>query len=143
MTGLAEPPLEAAVMAALDDPPAAEQGVVEAAGIPFATRSWGDPAAAPVMLIHGVTASSRVWWRVGPALAVGLGRRVVAVDQAGHGRTGHWTGHHRFADNARDVAAFAVAAGLARPDLQVVGHSWGGMTAAHLPGAGLVPETLV
>jgi pimeloyl-ACP methyl ester carboxylesterase len=135
--------LPADVAAALDDPAIPDLGVVEAAGIQFATRSWGDPGAAPLLLIHGITASSRVWWRVGPALAVGLGRRVVAVDQAGHGRTGHWTGHHRFADNALDIRAFAIAAGLGRPDLRVVGHSWGGMTAAALPGAGLVPGRLV
>jgi pimeloyl-ACP methyl ester carboxylesterase len=117
--------------------------VVEAAGIPFATRAWGAPGAAPILLIHGVTAASRMWWRIGPALAAGTGRRVVAVDQAGHGLTRRWMGHHRFADNAADLVAFAVAAGLARPDLRVVGHSWGGMTAAELPAAGLTPEVLV
>jgi pimeloyl-ACP methyl ester carboxylesterase len=130
-------------VAALDDPPPADEAVVEAAGIPFATRSWGDPSAPPILLIHGVTSTARIWWRVGPALAAGLGRRIVAVDQAGHGGTGHWTGHHRFADNAHDVAAFAKAAELARPDLRIVGHSWGGATAAHLPSAGLAPEVLV
>jgi pimeloyl-ACP methyl ester carboxylesterase len=135
--------LPADVTAALDDPTTPDLGVVEAAGIPFATRSWGDPTAAPILLVHGVTASSRIWWRIGPALAAGLGRRIVAVDQAGHGQTGHWTGHHRFADNALDIRAFAIAAGLSRLDLRVVGHSWGGMTAAALPGAGLVPDRLV
>ena len=135
--------LPAAVMAALDDPAAPDLGVVEAAGIPFAIRSWGHPAAPPVLLIHGVTASSRIWWRIGPALAVGLERRIVAVDQAGHGLTGNWTGHHRFGDNAADIATFASAAGLARADLRIVGHSWGGMTAAVLPAAGLVPDILV
>jgi len=135
--------LSSAVLAALDDPAAPEFGVVEAAGIPYATRSWGDPGAAPLLLLHGVTASSRVWWRIGPALAVGLGRRVVAVDQAGHGRTRHWTGHHRFADNAADIAALAHAADLVGPGLRVVGHSWGGMTAAALPGAGLIPDRMV
>jgi pimeloyl-ACP methyl ester carboxylesterase len=68
---------------------------------------------------------------------------VVAVDQAGHGLSRRWTGHHRFADNALDLVAFADAAGLARPDLRVVGHSWGGMTAAALPAAGLAPAILV
>jgi pimeloyl-ACP methyl ester carboxylesterase len=135
--------LPAAVAAALDDPAAAEAGVVEAAGIRFATRSWGERAAAPLLLVHGVTASSRIWWRIGPALAVGLGRRVVALDQTGHGLTGAWTGHHRFPDNAADVAAFAAAAGLAVPGLRVVGHSWGAMTVAELPAGGLVPDVLV
>ncbi len=132
-----------AVTAALDDPPEPEHGSVDAAGIPWATRSWGDPTAPPVLLIHGVTTSSRTWWRVGPGLAVGLGRRVVAVDQAGHGRTGHWTGRHRFHDNAADVAAFLAAAGLARSGTSIVGHSWGGMTAAALPATGFAPEVLV
>ena len=135
--------LTAAVAAALDDPAVPDLDVVEAAGIPFAMRSWGHPAAPPVLLIHGVTASSRIWWRIGPALAVGLGRRIVAVDQAGHGRTGSWTGHHRFADNAADLSAFVSAAGLDRTGLRVVGHSWGGMTAAALPAAGVVPDVLV
>ena len=135
--------LPASVRAALAAPTPGEDGTVEAGGRRWATLGWGDPAAPPVLLIHGVTASAAIWWRLGPALAVGLGRRVVAVDQAGHGRTGHWTGHDRFADNAADVAGFAAAAGLDRPDLAVVGHSWGGMTAAALPGAGLVPGCLV
>ena len=123
--------------------PPDEDGLVPSAGIPFATLAWGDPALPPLLLIHGVTASARIWWRVGPALATSLGRRVVAVDQAGHGRTGHWAGHHRFADNAADLVAFVRAAGLDRPDLLVVGHSWGAMSAAELPAAGLLPERLV
>lgn len=135
--------LPAEVVAVLDAPTEPGWITVEAAGIRFAARTWGDPEAAPLLLIHGVTVSSGVWWRVGPALAAGLHRRVVAVDQAGHGRTPQWTGHHRFRDNAADLVAFAEAAGLARPDLRVVGHSWGGMSAAALPAAGLRPEVLV
>ena len=102
----------------------------------------GRPGARPLVLLHGVTASSRVWWRVGPALAA-AGHRVTAPDLPGHGLTGHWTGHHRFRDNAADVAAWIRAAGLDVPELQVVGHSWGGMTAAALPLAGIRPATLV
>jgi pimeloyl-ACP methyl ester carboxylesterase len=113
-----------------------------AAGIPFASIAWGDPGARPLVLLHGVTASARVWWRVGPALAA-AGHRVTAPDLPGHGLTGHWTGHHRFRDNAADVAAWIRASGLDIADLQVVGHSWGGMTAAALPLAGIRPATLV
>jgi pimeloyl-ACP methyl ester carboxylesterase len=144
------PPLAAArsdlavdVALALEEPGVPRMGLVDAAGIPFVTRTWGDPARPPILLVHGVTASSRIWWRLGPALAAGLGACVVAVDQAGHGRTGHWIGHHRFADNAADLAAFVEAAALTLPDLRVVGHSWGGMTAAALPGAGLAPAAVV
>jgi pimeloyl-ACP methyl ester carboxylesterase len=131
------------VAAALDDPPEPDLISVEAAGICFAARTWGRPEDEPLLLVHGVTASSRIWWRIGPALAVGLRRRVVAPDQAGHGRTGTWAGHDRFRDNAADVIAFAAAAGIATPELRVVGHSWGGMTAAAIPAAGLRPDVVV
>jgi len=133
-------PLGAA--AALDDPGDGVRITVQAAGIPFAALTWGEPTARPLLLIHGVTASAAVWWRLGPAFAA-TGRRVVAVDLPGHGLTGHWAGHHRFRDNAADVAAFAEAADLAGPELQVIGHSWGAMTTAALPTAGLRPATLV
>ena len=59
--------------------------VVTAAGIPFSALTWGDPSARPLVLLHGVTASAAIWWRVGPALAA-TGRRVVAPDLPGHGR---------------------------------------------------------
>ena len=137
-----ETDLPDAVAAALNAPTEGERFSVEAAGIPWSALSWGDPAARPLLLIHGVTSSAATWWRIAPALAA-TGRRVVAVDQAGHGRTGHWQGHHRFRDNAADIAAFVRAAGLDRSDLQVVGHSWGAMTAAALPTAGLRPATIV
>jgi pimeloyl-ACP methyl ester carboxylesterase len=127
---------------ALADPDAGERITVEADGIPWSALVWGDPAGRPLLLIHGVTASAAVWWRVGPALAA-TGRRVTAVDQAGHGKTGHWQGHHRFRDNATDIAAFIRAARLDRPDLQVIGHSWGATTAAALPTTGIRPATLV
>src|ERR687897_1911830 len=111
--------LPAAVEATLADPKGGERITVEAAGIPWSALVWGDPVARPLLLIHGVTSSAAIWWRIGPALAA-TGRRVVAVDQAGHGRTGHWQRHHRFRDNAADVAAFIRAANLWRDDLQVV-----------------------
>jgi pimeloyl-ACP methyl ester carboxylesterase len=67
----------------------------------------------------------------------------MALDLPGHGLTGHWTGRHAIHDTAADVAAFARAAGLARDDLQVVGHSWGSRIAAALPAVGLRPSTVV
>jgi pimeloyl-ACP methyl ester carboxylesterase len=118
------------------------RSVTVAAGIPFSSLAWGDPSGRPLVLVHGITASARIWWRVGPAMAAS-GRHVVAPDLPGHGRTGHWAGHHRFRDNAADVAAWIRATGLDVADLQVVGHSWGGMTSAALPVAGIRPATLV
>jgi pimeloyl-ACP methyl ester carboxylesterase len=134
--------LPSAVATALADPTPGARLAIQAAGIPWSALTWGDPAARPLLLIHGVTSSAGNWWRLGPAFAA-AGRRVVAADLPGHGLTGHWQGHHRFRDNAADVAAFARATGLATADLQVVGHSWGAVTAAALPAAGLRPATLV
>jgi len=137
-----ETSLPGPVSAALEAPSAGERISVQAAGIPFSALVWGDPSARALLLIHGVTASAAIWWRIGPALAA-TGRLVVAVDLPGHGRTGHWQGHFRFRDNAADMAAFAREAGLVRDDLQVIGHSWGAMTTAALPAVGLRPATLV
>lgn len=136
------PTLPATVAAALAEPSSGARIAVAAAGIPWSGLAWGEAGARPLLLIHGVTSSAANWWRLGPALAAS-GRRVVAVDLPGHGLTGHWQGHHRFRDNAADVAAFARAAGLATTELQVVGHSWGAVTAAALPAAGLRPATIV
>jgi pimeloyl-ACP methyl ester carboxylesterase len=44
---------------------------------------------------------------------------------------------------AVDLAAWIRAVGLDRPGLQVVGHSYGAVVAAHLPATGLRPSTLV
>src|SRR2546423_5079115 len=95
-TGLLPPPLAASrsdladdVAVALDEPAVPKMGVVEAGGIPFATRTWGDPGGPPILLIHGVTASSRIWWRIGPALAAGPPTPVVPVAPAAPRRTGH------------------------------------------------------
>jgi pimeloyl-ACP methyl ester carboxylesterase len=134
--------LPAPVAEALEQHPAGRRFSTMAAGIPYSAIEWGDPNAHPLLLIHGVTASARIWWRIGPALAA-TGRRVIAVDLPGHGLTGNWRAHHRFRDNAADLAAWIREAGLDRPDLQIVGHSWGAMTAAALPGAGIRPATLV
>ena len=130
------------VLDAIVDPIAGERIVVEAAGLSFSALAWGDPSGRPLVLFHGVTASAAIWWRVGPALAA-TGRRVVAPDLPGHGRTGHWTGRPGFDEMATDMCAWVRAAGLYRPGLQAVGHSYGAMVAAHLAGAGLVTDTIV
>lgn len=130
------------VAAALAAATPGEASTVEAAGIPFAVTSWGDAADRPLLLVHGVTSSSGTWWRVGPALAA-TGRRLVAPDLPGHGRTGNWAGRYRFRETAADVASLVRALGIDRPDLDVVGHSWGAMIVAALPAVGIRPRVLV
>lgn len=133
--------LPPAVAAALAAPSAGDRGQVDAAGTLWPTLSWGDPSARPVVLVHGVTSNAGIWWRVGPAIAAS-GRYVVAIDMPGHGETAPGARSHVLLDTATELAGFIRAAGLDRPDVAVVGHSWGGMVASRLPAAGLAPHTL-
>lgn len=134
--------LQPAVAEALAAPAAGRDGDVDVEGVTWPTITWGSPSDSPVVLVHGVTSNAGIWWRVGPALAAS-GRRVIAIDMPGHGRTTRGPRSHLFAETAMELAAFVRAAELDRPDLAVVGHSWGGMVTAHLPAAGLAPRTLV
>jgi pimeloyl-ACP methyl ester carboxylesterase len=82
----------------------------------LATRAFqdgADPSGPLAVLVHGVTSSSRTWWRVGPALAR-RGFRVLAVDLRGHGASPRQVAGLVAADLAADVAeTVADAAGVA------------------------------
>lgn len=126
---------------ALASPPPGEEGAVDADGRRWHFLAWGSASDPPLLLAHGVGSSARSWWRVAPALAA-AGHRVVAIDMPGHGSAAPCDGRHRFAETAADIAGF-IRSGLARPDLDVVGHSWGAVVAAHLPQVGVRPTRLV
>jgi pimeloyl-ACP methyl ester carboxylesterase len=110
----------------------------------LATRAWGDgadPSRPLAVLVHGVTSSSRTWWRVGPALAE-RGFRVLAVDLRGHGASPRPVAGLAAADLAADVAETVVdAAGASGPDPAappvdlLVGHSLGALVALELVAA--------
>jgi pimeloyl-ACP methyl ester carboxylesterase len=134
--------LPAAVTAALEHSSPGRPSAVRAGDTQFERLEWGNHNDPPVVLVHGVTSNAMTWWRIGPALAA-AGFRVIALSLPGHGGTGSWKSRHRFIETAQDLAAFVRAAGLDRPDLRVVGHSWGALVAAHLPAAGLRPQVLV
>lgn len=128
--------LPAAVAAALERTSPGRWSTVWVGDIGFERVEWGNQDDPPVLLAHGVTSNAGTWWRIGPALAA-AGYHVVALSLPGHGGTGAWKGRHRFIETAEDLAAFVRAAGLDRPKLRVVGHSWGALATAHLPAAGL------
>lgn len=101
---------------------------VRVAGVELGVRSWGDPMARGVVLIHGVAAHARWWDHVAPLLAHGRTElRVTAVDLSGHGTSDRreWYGIDRWADEVLDLAAHPLT-GRA-PVL--VGHSLGGLVA--------------
>jgi len=83
---------------------------------------------APLVLLHGGVAGSEIFAPIVPALAAG--RRVIAVDLQGHGRTGEIDRPLRPELLAGDVAALIGQLGLERAD--VLGYSLGGVVAFRL-----------
>jgi pimeloyl-ACP methyl ester carboxylesterase len=86
----------------------------------------GDASAPILVLLHGVTASQRTWWRIAPILA-GAGWQVLAIDLRCHGGS-PCDGPIRGADTADDVAET-----LGELEVDVLwGHSLGARTAMQL-----------
>lgn len=104
----------------------------DSAGVPIHYIDEG--SGPPVVLVHGFAASIEYNWRL-PGIIDALkaaGRRVVALDCRGHGKSGKPHDPAAYADNAmaRDVIALMDHLGIARADLQ--GYSMGGIIAAWL-----------
>ncbi|HEX5995271.1 MAG TPA: alpha/beta hydrolase [Jiangellales bacterium] len=97
---------------------------IDVNGVTLHYTQVGDPVASPVVLLHGTPANSTKWAQVAAALADGY--RVLAVDQRGHGLSGH-TPEYSFEVYRQDVLGFADALGLDR--FALVGHSMGGTVA--------------
>lgn len=89
----------------------------------------------PVVLVHGLASNARLWDGVARRLAAS-GRRVVAIDQRGHGLTSKPDSTYTMAEVADDLAACVAVLGWESPVL--VGQSWGGNvvleTSARHPG---------
>lgn len=98
----------------------------------LATRAWGEEGRPLAVLVHGVTDSSRAWWRVGPWFA-GRGWRAVAPDLRGHGKSPRMRGGEGLEDFAEDV--FETLDGLAAPGGRadvLLGHSLGALSVLKL-----------
>jgi pimeloyl-ACP methyl ester carboxylesterase len=83
----------------------------------------------PVVLLHGLSSSGRIWELVAPHLAE-KGLTCYAPDARGHGfsdKPEDNPENYSFASVTSDLAAFLETCKLERPLL--VGHSWGGMLA--------------
>ncbi len=100
----------------------------------FHFSEWGDPAAPPILLLHGGNQSSHSWDLVSLHLADRY--HVHALDQRGHGDS-EWSREVDYSVDAMvgDAAAFIADRGIDRPI--VFGHSMGGRVtlslALHLP----------
>ncbi len=133
-----------------------QMGEVQVNGMRMAYLIWGndvppgvDPLNRPckakrdVVLIHGLTSTSRTWWRMGPALAL-AGYRVVAPDLPGHGDSTPPADGYALQHTAAAVDAAMTALDVRSPI--VAGHSWGGAVAlvhATEPGMQAPPSRLI
>jgi esterase len=86
-------------------------------------REFGG-AGPPIVILHGLFASSKNWISVGKALSAQ--GRTYALDLRNHGDSPH-SDSHTLEDLVADLAAWVSEQGLKRPVL--VGHSMGGLTA--------------
>jgi pimeloyl-ACP methyl ester carboxylesterase len=114
-------------------------GWLERDGVGLHYLEWKPESASdgapPVFLLHGLSSNARYWERLARHLT---NRRLVALDQRGHGLTGQPPRAPAFPDGYAmeqllDDAAFVIAElGLGKP--VVVGHSWGATVALELVG---------
>ena len=109
----------------LDRFEALKKSVVLPNGERLAYLLMGDPAGAPVVLIHGYTDSARDWVPLLPYLAGGL--RLILIDLRGHGRSDKPECCYTRWDFAYDVKLLLDTLGVARAD--IVGHSLGSIIA--------------
>lgn len=100
----------------------------EVDGLRVHYQEFGEASGAPMILIHGYTASTYVWQTVAPAFAE-QGFHVVAVDLIGFGFSSKpaWF-DYSIASQARVVEQFMNRLGIGRAC--IVGNSYGGAVAA-------------
>ncbi|MUN06510.1 alpha/beta fold hydrolase [Agromyces luteolus] len=97
----------------------------------LAGGQWrADAAGTPVLAVHGITASHRAWHHVADALP---GRRIVAPDLRGRGRSADLPGPWSLRDHADDQVRLLDALGIDRAF--VVGHSMGAFVTVRLAAA--------
>jgi len=91
--------------------------------VPLNVAAWGAPGGPVCVCLHGITANSASWTRLGPRLA-NLGFRVLAPELRGHGESPKPDDGYDTATLLADVAAAVPA----RMDV-LIGHSFGGYLA--------------
>lgn len=95
----------------------------------YLVREMGPDQGVPILLVHGLAGSSLTeWYQVAPKLAID--RRVIMVDQRGHGLSARGDLRFDVADDADDLSGVLDAIGVGQVD--VVGYSMGGIIAQAL-----------
>jgi pimeloyl-ACP methyl ester carboxylesterase len=88
-------------------------------------KVFGNPAAPPVLILHGLFGSLDNWQTLAKKIAE-EGFRVFILDLRNHGRSPH-TDSHTYDEMAHDLMDFIEAQALEKP--YIVGHSMGGKVA--------------
>ncbi|MGB3047467.1 alpha/beta fold hydrolase [Dokdonella sp.] len=93
----------------------------------LAAKAWGDPSAPPMLAVHGWLDNAGTFDRLAPLLR---GHYLVALDLAGHGRSGHrpaanWYAIADYLDEIGQVIDW-----FAWPSLDLLGHSLGAALAS-------------
>ena len=98
----------------------------EARGLRFHFVEWGESAAPPIVLLHGLSSMGRIWDTLARALHDRY--RLIALDQRGHGETS-WPAEPAYAteDYVGDLEALIDGWELKR--FAIIGLSMGGMNA--------------
>ena len=98
----------------------------------LARRSWGQDGRPLAVLVHGVSGSSRTWWRVGPWFAE-KGWHAIAVDLRGHGASPRAPYSLTLDDLAKDLydTTRELLDHAKKIDV-LLGHSLGALTALKL-----------
>ena len=94
----------------------------DAGGLRLHVREWAG-AGPPFVLLHGLASNARTWDGVAAELAA-AGRRVIAVDQRGHGLSDKPAHGYDFPSVTGDLVRLLDVLALEAPIL--VGQSWGG-----------------
>jgi lipase len=94
-------------------------------------HEWGDPAAPPLVCLHGVTGHGERFRRLAEERWGDEGR-VLAFDLRGHGRSG-WDPPWTYSTHVADLAETTEALGLEEADW--AGHSFGGRLVLELAAA--------
>jgi pimeloyl-ACP methyl ester carboxylesterase len=98
-------------------------------GVALSVTMWGQPnPARTIILVHGLTASSRTWVELGPALAA-QGWHVLAPDLRGRGQSGKPAHGYGIAIHANDLLALCDMLGL--DQVAIIGHSLGAVIAMY------------
>jgi non-heme chloroperoxidase len=97
-------------------------------GVRLRYAEAGDPAAEPLIMLHGYSDS---WYSFSPVIPLLESRyRLLALDQRGHGASDQPASGYAMRDLAQDVVAFMDELGIRRAT--IVGHSMGSLVAQQI-----------